>query len=125
MAKFELRAEDDYGYWLKRGSYNSFDEAFDKACELHDSGKDMGDFAIVEVAPEGNFGRIIHSHQLEKEPCPICGKEVRNIDMVMTVDCRGIPFRRVCSGCWIDIVDGKGYDGEYYDELDECIDDVW
>ena len=68
--------------------------------------------------------------------CSKCGKEYqydehvqgvryRQNDVVAlrTVDCHGIPFRMVCVDCYNDIENGKGYDGEYYTELDECIDD--
>ncbi len=43
--------------------------------------------------------------------------------MWLTHDCHGIPYRYVCEDCWRDIMDSDyGYDGEYYTELDECID---
>lgn len=55
--------------------------------------------------------------------CPICGKKVDKDDMQMTRDCHGIPFRYVCQDCYEEIMYGDvGYDGEYYTELDECID---
>ena len=57
-----------------------------------------------------------------KLECPICGKEVEREDMWMTTDCHGIPFRLVCLNCYDKLMDEKGYDGEYYTELDECID---
>ena len=53
--------------------------------------------------------------------CPICEKEFDRVDMVWTTDCHGITFRLVCSDCWFDVME-KGYDGEYYTELDECLD---
>lgn len=52
--------------------------------------------------------------------CPVCGKEVSREDMNFTRDCRGITFRLVCDSCWERLME-KGYDGEYYDELDEQI----
>ena len=43
--------------------------------------------------------------------------------MSWTHDCHGIPFRLVCGGCYAKIMEEKGYDGEYYTEADECIDE--
>ena len=54
--------------------------------------------------------------------CPHCGKEVERQDMRFTKDCHGIPFRLVCFDCYDELMD-KGYDGQYYTELDEQIDD--
>lgn len=54
--------------------------------------------------------------------CPICGKEVEREDMAFTHDCHGIPYRLVCLDCYEEILDTQGYDGEYYDETDECLD---
>ena len=51
--------------------------------------------------------------------CPVCERKVDKLDMMMTRDCHGIPFRYVCEDCWYKIMDEKGYDGEYYTELDE------
>lgn len=53
--------------------------------------------------------------------CQYCEKEVEREDMYYTKDCHGIPFRLVCFNCW-EILMKDGYDGEYYDETDECID---
>ena len=36
--------------------------------------------------------------------------------------CHGITFRLVCFDCY-DKVMGKGYDGTYYSEADECIEE--
>lgn len=47
-------------------------------------------------------------------------KEVERSEMEFTKDCHGIPFRLVCWDCWDQLMAG-GYDGEYYDELDEQI----
>lgn len=52
--------------------------------------------------------------------CPVCEKETERTDMRLTWDCHGIPFRLVCWECWYRVME-KGYDGEYYDELDEQI----
>ena len=53
--------------------------------------------------------------------CPYCNREVERSEMDFTRDCRGRTFRLVCFSCW-DKLMKKGYDGEYYSELDECID---
>lgn len=55
--------------------------------------------------------------------CPVCGREVPRADADFTKDCYGITFRLVCIECYKDIMYGeRGYDGEKYDALDECID---
>ena len=54
--------------------------------------------------------------------CEVCGREVERSDMLFTHDCHGIPFRLVCYDCYEKLME-KGYDGEYYTEADECIDD--
>ena len=70
--------------------------------------------------------------------CPRCGKEVKYDEVfrgncyymddcvaAMSKDCHGIPFRRICIECFEQVMDEKGYDGEYYDETDECIEPDW
>lgn len=57
-----------------------------------------------------------------KTICPICEKEVMSDEMWATSDCHGIFFRYVCMECYDKIMEEKGYDGEYYTELDECLD---
>jgi len=67
--------------------------------------------------------------------CPVCGKTIKYDTCIrgvmyledecvaeMTYDCHGIPFRTICLDCYDKIMDEKGYDGEFYTELDECID---
>ena len=54
--------------------------------------------------------------------CACCNKQVERNDMQFTRDCHGIPFRLVCLDCYDKIMD-KGYDGEYYTEFDECLDE--
>lgn len=53
--------------------------------------------------------------------CPVCEREVERQDMYYTKDCHGITYRLVCCDCYLKVME-KGYDGEYYDECDECID---
>lgn len=54
--------------------------------------------------------------------CPVCNNEVDREDMDFTKDCHGITFRLVCRQCWARLME-KGYDGEYYTEADEQIED--
>lgn len=54
--------------------------------------------------------------------CSVCGKEVPREEMSFTRDCHGITFRLVCWDCY-DKLMAKGYDGEYYTEADEQIED--
>ena len=67
--------------------------------------------------------------------CPICKTKIKYIESikgtlddeqddcvaVMSTDCHGIPFRTICVDCYDKVMDEKGYDGEYYTELDENI----
>lgn len=59
-----------------------------------------------------------------KAMCGCCEKEYPRIAMEFTTDCHGIPFRLVCPTCYDELMK-KGYDGEYYSEIDECIDFDW
>jgi hypothetical protein len=54
--------------------------------------------------------------------CQHCDKEVPKSAMRFTYDCHGIPFRFVCPSCYDELME-RGYDGEYYDETMEQIDD--
>lgn len=56
--------------------------------------------------------------------CPCCEREVERQDMSFTKDCHGITFRLVCFDCYEKLMT-KGYDGEYYSEADECIDEYY
>lgn len=58
----------------------------------------------------------------EARICPVCEKEVYRDEMSYTKDCHGIPYRLVCEECYVKLME-KGYDGEYYDETDEQIED--
>ena len=62
---------------------------------------------------------------MDKRICPVCEKEVDRKGMAWTTDCHGITFRLVCNKCWDNIMQTKGYDGEYYTEADECIEPDW
>lgn len=56
--------------------------------------------------------------------CPICNNETDREDMNFTKDCHGITFKLVCYKCWEKLM-SKGYDGEYYTEADEQIEDSY
>lgn len=53
--------------------------------------------------------------------CQICGREFPREEMLFTYDCHGIPFRLVCDDCYRIAMRDRGYDGEFYTELDENI----
>jgi late competence protein required for DNA uptake (superfamily II DNA/RNA helicase) len=55
--------------------------------------------------------------------CKRCGRTRPRNEMRFSFDCHGIPFRLVCDKCMDEIERTKGYDGEYYSEADECIDE--
>lgn len=59
----------------------------------------------------------------EKRICQVCQKEFPRSCLTWTHDCHGIPFRSVCSKCYDKVMEENGYDGEYYDETQECIDE--
>lgn len=61
------------------------------------------------------------SEDIDIRECPVCGKKVSRDDMYYTRDCYGITFRIVCWKCYEKLME-KGYDGERYTELDECLD---
>ena len=54
--------------------------------------------------------------------CQCCNREVERKYMEFTRDCHGIAFRLVCFDCYEKLM-AKGYDGQYYTEADECIDE--
>lgn len=58
----------------------------------------------------------------DKRLCPCCEHEVDRADMNFTRDCHGITYRLVCFNCWQKLM-GKGCDGEYYTEADECMEE--
>ena len=57
--------------------------------------------------------------------CPVCERQVERKDMSFSRDCHGIPYRLLCWDCLAKIYEEKGYDGEYYTEADECIDEYF
>lgn len=60
--------------------------------------------------------------EVDLRTCPCCGKDVTREEMQYTRDCHGIAFRLVCFNCYEKLM-AKGYDGQYYDEADECLDE--
>ena len=54
--------------------------------------------------------------------CAICEGDFPRDEMNFTKDCHGIPFRLACLDCYERAM-ANGYDGEYYTEADECIDE--
>ena len=78
-------------------------------------------WAIVS-APENWRMEEDCSENAPKLTCPVCAKEFQRENMIFTRDCHGITFRLVCFDCY-DKVMGKGYDGAYYSEADECIEE--
>lgn len=61
----------------------------------------------------------------DKRICQICQKEFPRSCLTWTHDCHGIPFRLVCSECFDKVTEENGYDGEYYSEADENIEEDW
>lgn len=120
MKPFTLQSE---GKWSEifenRSEHDSYDEAVEGAGKRFDAG-DEGDFRIVENET-GESWRMT-GHTLLKCPCPECETEIRKRDAVLTYDCHGIPFRRVCRNCYDRIMGGRGFDGQRYSEADERID---
>lgn len=55
--------------------------------------------------------------------CPKCDHECKESEMCRSYDCHGIPYRLVCANCYEQILNGNGYDGEYYDEWEENLDE--
>lgn len=113
--KVEVGCSNDF---REVSEHRTYDEAMKEVCRLFDNGEES-DFLIYESV--ANWTRI-RPHTLVEQPCPVCGKPTRQMDMERTYDCHGIPFRYVCYKCKRRIEATKGYDGEYYTEADECID---
>ena len=115
--RFELWREVQPGVYAEVNVVGSYDTCIQAAARLHDAGDDS-----IFWIEGGVHSFRIASWTLEQESCPICGKKVRRYQMEQTHDCHGIPFRMVCGACYDRLMDEKGYDGEEYDEADECLD---
>lgn len=57
--------------------------------------------------------------------CSRCQKEFPRSCLSWTHDCHGILFRLVCADCYDKLMEENGYDGEYYSEADENIEEDW
>lgn len=119
MSKPVILRQDTAAGYQTVGEFAHYDEAMKKAVKLFDDGVD-DDFHIIDSRSDQRF--IIRAYTLVKDTCPICGKTVRRYQMERTRDCHGIPYRMVCGRCYDRIMDSTGYDGEEYDEADECLD---
>lgn len=76
----------------------------------------------VEDCRRREFGLRCEFEERDIRVCPVCNNEADRGDMLFTRDCHGIAFRLVCDGCYQRIM-AKGYDGQYYDDQDEQIED--
>lgn len=112
-----LKAENGFGLHDTIGEFDTHKFAVVNMLMEFDSGR--GTNYIIE---EGGAVNVYAAHKLMPETCPRCGRLKRVFEMLQTRDCHGIPYRRVCEHCYLDIMEDSGYDGEYYDETDECID---
>ena len=115
-----LQIEDVYAgyrYHKPLSEHDSFDSAYEAACNLFDDGA-QDDFLI----DDGGHLTSLPGYRLVKEPCPKCGNETRPFEMYGTRDYYGIPFRRVCARCYERIMTTTGDDGVKYDERDENLD---
>ena len=57
--------------------------------------------------------------------CPVCEREVERSEMQVSKDCHGLRYRLLCWDCLEKIYEEKGYEGEYYTEADECLDEYY
>lgn len=116
---FELHTVDYPFGWRKIDEYKTEPAAVAAMLSRYDAGLDRGDYLIKEA---GGFPVRYKEHQLCIVNCPICGREVRVYEMMMTRDYHGVPFRKVCHSCWMKIQIDPGYDGVKYGTESECLD---
>lgn len=64
-----------------------------------------------------------NSHGEHEYECPICKNWYKREEMFFSRDCHGIPYRLVCDDCLTKIEMTLGFDGEYYTEADENIEE--
>lgn len=117
-----LKVEDDsiWHIWKPISEHRDFNDAIRAAGELFDGGMEESFYIDDHLQSSSDWpGMLIPACKLVKEKCPECGDETRYIDMILTTDYHGIPYRRVCMKCYEHIMETKGYDGEKYDERDE------
>ena len=77
---------------------------------------------MADAMTNKDFELSEHMREYNMDVCPECGGIVDCADMIWSHDCHGIPFRKLCIDCYNDIMENKGYDGEYYTDADECLD---
>ena len=91
-------------------------------CDICKNQLMTGRDGTVEDCRRRQNGLSCRFEERDIRTCPVCEHEVDREDMYFTKDCHGIPFRLVCDRCYQRIM-SKGYDGEYYTEADEQIED--
>lgn len=91
-------------------------------CDICKNQLMTGRDGTVEDCRRRQNGLSCRFEERDIRTCPVCEHEVDREDMYFTKDCHGIPFRLVCDRCCQRIM-SKGYDGEYYTEADEQIED--
>lgn len=101
-----------------------YEEFFNKGndCDTCEHQYMTGRDGTVSACWMKDFGRECEYKEIDMRICPCCQQEVARRDMDFTRDCHGITFRLVCFSCYAELM-AKGYDGEYYDESDEQIED--
>ena len=119
MKPYILQIEDSPSDWKTVSMHDSYEEATEAAGKLFDNGE-TDDFRIFDV--RCNIGTRLRAYTFQAQNCPVCGCYIRLRDMMPTYDCHGIRFRSVCPACYDKISEEKGYDGEYYSSIDECLD---
>lgn len=91
-------------------------------CDICKNQLMTGRDGTVEDCRRRQNGLSCRFEERDIRTCPVCEHEVDREDMYFTKDCHGIPFRLVRDRCYQRIM-SKGYDGEYYTEADEQIED--
>lgn len=95
---------------------------FDTAETMEEARRVVRQFVEEDISNGEESNEDFYEIVEDLEECPICGEKVPREGMALTYDCHGIPFRHVCWECYDKICNEKGYDGEYYTELDENLD---
>lgn len=91
-------------------------------CDICKNQLMTGRDGTVEDCRRRQNGLSCRFEERDIRTCPVCEHEVDREEMHFTKDCHGIPFRLVCDRCYQRIM-SKGYDGEYFTEADEQIED--
>ena len=117
---FVAQKEMYLGVYRDLAGFDTLDEAYMYICEDFDASSGYDDYRIQET--DSGCTWPLPGYKLWIEECPVCGGQVRRIDLLRTYDCHGIPYRHVCQKCYDKIMEEKGYDGELYDETDENLD---